>query len=204
MKAVAVVACSVLILAAAQSAEAALPTFTYNLTQKSLGDRTQICQLNMGFCSSNCGGPDKAPKNFCNVTTMGWGCGCSTKVPDFQGWQWPLNQQDCYGRGEACKTACAAADTSCLSDCTTTYSAKCGTDQQPPAYYNVDNVNDIPTYGPPSPSSNSSSNGTASGSSSSGNSSTTGGSKSSSSTNYAYSLGSMLSALVVAGGMMIL
>jgi len=68
----------------------------------------------------------------------------------------------------------------------------------------VDNVDDIPTYGPPSPNSNSSSNGTASGGSSSGNSSTTGGSKSSSSTNYAYSLGSMLSALVVAGGMMIL
>ncbi|CAG8547515.1 1752_t:CDS:2 [Paraglomus brasilianum] len=201
MKAVAVVACSVLILAAAQSAEAALPTFTYSLTQKSLGDRTQICQLNMGFCSTNCGGPDKAPKNFCNVTTMGWGCGCSTKVPDFQGWQWPLNQQDCFGRGEPAPPPMRHASMTVPQP---TLPSTCATDQQPPAYYNVDNVDDIPTYGPPSPNSNSSSNGTASGGSSSGNSSTTGGSKSSSSTNYAYSLGSMLSALVVAGGMMIL
>jgi len=201
MKVFIVIACSALVMAIVQ---AALPTFTYNLTEKSLGDRTQICQLNMGFCSENCGGPTQAPKNFCNVTTMGWGCGCSSKIPDFQGWQWPINQQDCIGRGEACKAACSAADQSCLSDCILTYSSKCGTDQQPPAYYNVDNVDDVPTYGPPAPSSNSSSNGTATGSS--GNSSTTGGgSKSSSSTNFAYSIGSMLSALVVvAGGLMML
>jgi len=196
MKAFFVVACSAM---AFMAVRAALPTFTYNLTEKSIGDRTQICQLNMGFCSDNCKGPNKAPKNFCNATTMGWGCGCDNKVPDLQGWQWPINQQDCIGRGEACKKACTPADQACFTDCTTTYSAKCGTDQEPPAYYNVDNVNDVPTYGPPSASSNSSSNGTAA-----GNSTTDGGSKSSSSTNFAYSLGSILSALVVAGGMMIL
>ncbi|CAG8519611.1 7559_t:CDS:2 [Paraglomus occultum] len=180
MKAYIVLACSALIMAVT----ATLPTFTYNLTEKSLGDRTSICQLNMGFCSENCGGPDKAPKNFCNVTTMGWGCGCSTKVPDFEGYQWPINQQDCIGRGEACKKACDAADSACLND----------------SYYNVDNVTDIPTYGPPS---NSSSNSTGSGSS--GNSTTGGSSKPSSSTNLVYSIGSTLSALVVvAVGLMIL
>jgi len=201
MKASFVIACGVLALAATQNAEAALPKFTYNLTAKPIGDRIGICNLNKGFCDTNCGGPSKAPKNFCNETTMGWGCGCSNKLPDLNGWLWPVNQQHCVGTGEACKAACNN-DQTCLSDCILTYSSKCGTENQPPAYYNVEDVNQVPTYGPPSASNSSSNSSNPSGS----NGTTTGGgSSASSSIRLDYTLGTFLSTLaIVAGGMMII
>lgn len=36
-----------------------LPEFQFILTQKSEPERDNICKTNMGFCESNCGGPNK-------------------------------------------------------------------------------------------------------------------------------------------------
>ena len=40
-----------------------LPVFQYRLTEKPEGDRIQICNLNKGFCDTNCGGPNKVCKS---------------------------------------------------------------------------------------------------------------------------------------------
>jgi hypothetical protein len=86
---------------------------------------------------------------------MGWGCGCSDKVPDLLGYEWPINREHCIGSGEACRKACGDpkipndSKPKCNNACFETYTQKCGTPQQPPAYYNVTDVNDTPTYAPP-------------------------------------------------------
>ncbi|CAG8485873.1 13628_t:CDS:2 [Acaulospora morrowiae] len=123
-------------------APTALPSFTYSLTEQSAAERQDLCNRNMGYCMNNCGGPDKAPKNFCNVTTMGWGCGCKDKIPDYQAYQWPINYANC-----ACQSACKG-DQSCIVACTKAYSSVCGTSDQPPAYYQVDDPSITPSYGP--------------------------------------------------------
>ncbi|CAI2171442.1 2950_t:CDS:10 [Funneliformis geosporum] len=139
----------------AQTNNPDLPAFQYNLTEKPEGERAQLCDSNKGFCQTNCGGPEKAPMNFCNSTTMGWGCGCLDKVPDYLGYQWPINHAHCIGTGEACKNACEGPKVpvenkpKCNIACVESYSQVCGTPKQPPAYYNVADVNTVPTYAPP-------------------------------------------------------
>ncbi|CAG8512404.1 6008_t:CDS:2 [Ambispora gerdemannii] len=192
----------------ARSAQAQLPTFTYNLNTKPLAEKQNLCEQNKGYCITNCGGINQAPKNFCNATTMGWGCGCLEKIPDYQAYEWPINYQDCLGHGEACKTACQSdqvpADQkgSCNTACVSSISSKCGTKDQPPAYYNVNDMLETPTYGPKTNSNNSTSK--------NGTSSSNNGTGSSNSavpigmTLYS-SLGSAVSAfIVVVGGMMLL
>ncbi|GBB94169.1 hypothetical protein RclHR1_02300010 [Rhizophagus clarus] len=137
------------------TADPNLPAFQFLLTQESEPQREQLCLLNMGFCETNCGGPNKAPMNFCNSTTMGWGCGCIDKVPDLLGYEWPINREHCIGSGQACTAACQDPKVpneqkqSCNEACSSTYTQKCGTPAQPPAYYNVPDIATIPTYAPP-------------------------------------------------------
>ncbi|CAG8558380.1 7237_t:CDS:2 [Funneliformis caledonium] len=132
-----------------------LPDFQYNLTVKTEPERISLCDANKGFCQTNCGGPEKAPMNFCNSTTMGWGCGCIDKVPDYLGYQWPINYAHCIGSGEACKEACGLPKVlpdnkpKCNNACIAEYSQLCGTPKQPPAYYNVADIATVPTYAPP-------------------------------------------------------
>ncbi|CAG8458929.1 uncharacterized protein OCT59_010294 [Rhizophagus irregularis] len=152
---IAVIAFAAFSNAQAQNATANLPDFQFLLTQKSEPERDNICKTNMGFCETNCGGPNKAPMNFCNVTTMGWGCGCSDKIPDLSAFQWPINREHCIGSGEACKLACQDPKVpnekkpDCNLACIDTYTSKCGTAAQPPAYYNVSDPAIVPTYAPP-------------------------------------------------------
>uniref|UniRef100_A0A1D1Z717 4Fe-4S ferredoxin-type domain-containing protein n=1 Tax=Anthurium amnicola TaxID=1678845 RepID=A0A1D1Z717_9ARAE len=129
-----------------------LPKFQFLLTSKPEADRVQLCEVNKGFCQTNCGGPQKAPMNFCNSTTMGWGCGCSDKVPDLVGYEWPINREHCIGSGQACQAACpGTSDVSkCSQACFTEITQKCGTSAQPPAYYAVSDPSVVPTYAPPS------------------------------------------------------
>jgi hypothetical protein len=99
---------------------------------------------------------------------MGWNCGCSEKVPDLSAYQWPINREHCIGTGEACKTACQDPKVpnekkpDCNQACIETYTQKCGTPAQPPAYYNVADIATVPTYAPPKSPTNSTSNGTSS------------------------------------------
>src|SRR6266498_1072377 len=86
---------------------------------------------------------------------MGWGCGCIDQIPDYVGYEWPINFAHCMGSGEACKDACGGTKVpvenkpKCNEACIETYSQTCGTPKQPPAYYNVSDVASVPTYAPP-------------------------------------------------------
>jgi len=86
---------------------------------------------------------------------MGWGCGCKEKIPDYLGFQWPINFAHCIGSGEACKDACQSTKVpdkdkpKCNGACFEVYSQTCGTPKQPPAYYNVSDIATVPTYAPP-------------------------------------------------------
>ncbi|CAG8781963.1 3948_t:CDS:2, partial [Racocetra persica] len=134
-----------------------LPVFNYSLTQKTPEERAALCAQNKNYCTTNCN--NKAPMNFCNNQTMGWGCGCSDKVPDFQAYQWPINYADCIGKGEACKQSCGQTNFTCIQACSAYYSNRCGSPSQPPAYYNTTDENTPPSYAPP-PTDSSSANGT--------------------------------------------
>ncbi|CAG8715814.1 9917_t:CDS:2 [Gigaspora margarita] len=159
-----------------------LPTFNYSLTQETPANREQLCASNKAYCSTNCGDAN----NFCNNETMGWGCGCSNKVPDFQGYQWPINYADCVNRGQACKAVCQSDATPadkkipCNQACSAAYSDKCGSPSQPACYYNTSDINTPPTYTAPLDNSKNSTSG-------------------------AFSISSAISALtIVAAGMMML
>src|SRR5436305_395621 len=134
---------------------------------------------------------------------MGWGCGCIDKVPNLLGYEWPLNREHCIGSGEACKAACGDPSVpnekkpKCNQACVETYTQKCGTPEQPPAYYVVPDVNTVPTYAPPETAKNPTTDGK-------GKTGNTNGSEQQSSAS-TLSLGNAATALViVASGMSLL
>jgi len=181
------------------TSSASLPAFTFNLVSEPIADRENLCSQNMGYCINNCGGTSKAPKNFCNATTMGWGCGCVDKVPDYQAYQWPINYANCVGCGQACQSACQG-NNSCIASCSSAYNAVCGTPNQPPAYYEVSDPSITPSYGPPNNSTATTGSATVSSTSSPDNSTTT--TKSNDANVLSYSMLYLL--VIVAGGMMML
>jgi hypothetical protein len=219
MKFTAVVACSLALVAAqnvaAQAAaptstpappapSADLPSFTFVLTSLPVGERDNLCAQNKGFCITSCGA-EKPPMNFCNSTTMGWGCGCINKVPDYLGYQWPINYAHCTGSQAACQKACTAGNNACFAACAKTWGG-CGSPSQPPAYYQVSDIAQIPTYAPPTAASNgTSSNGTSTAPAGSSSTSKPAGTSSSANSGLSFNLVSTLSALtIVAAGMMML
>lgn len=109
---------------------------------------------------------------------MGWGCGCSDKIPDLSAYQWPINREHCIGSGEACKTACQDPKVpnekkpECNLACIETFTQKCGTPAQPLAYYNVPDSETVPTYAPPKSSTTDSANNSTSTSGTNGSQST--------------------------------
>ncbi|CAG8584562.1 9038_t:CDS:2, partial [Dentiscutata erythropus] len=132
--------------------------------------------------------------------------GCATKVPDFQGYQWPINYQDCVNRGQTCQTACQSSTVSvdkkgpCNQACSASYSNLCGTANQPAAYYNTSDVDAIPSYGPPTNNNTNSGNNGPSGSptgSSNSSASDTPAKSDASSLSIAFSISSAISALVI-------
>ncbi|KAG9301192.1 hypothetical protein G9A89_012575 [Geosiphon pyriformis] len=133
-----------------------IPPFVYNLTMKPTTERQALCAANKAYCTSTCGGDEKqAPRNFCNVTTLGWGCGCLQHIPNFEAQEWPINYADCSGRGQACQAVCQSDRVSnvdkgaCNTACASTYFSKCGTKDQPAsANYVVEDISITPSYGP--------------------------------------------------------
>lgn len=144
-----------------------LPKFTYNLVNETKTTRDNIRLQNMNYCLTTCGGASNALKNFLNVTTMGWGCGCGSKTPDFKFYEWPINTEDCRNRGLACTAACQTdtipfeKKSGCNTACNIVYNMQCGTANQVYYRYDVENESDIPSYSsendPGNPSASSSS-----------------------------------------------
>ncbi|CAG8499329.1 3773_t:CDS:10 [Diversispora eburnea] len=126
-----------------------LPKFTYNLINEAKTTRDNIRSQNINYCVTTCGG---ASNNFLNVTTMGWGCGCSLKTPDFKFYEWPINIEDCRNRGLACAAACQSDTTpvekksECNIACSKVYAMQCGTANQVQYHYEVETEADIPSY----------------------------------------------------------
>jgi hypothetical protein len=146
--------------------------------------------------------------NFCNSTTMAWGCGCIDKVPNFQGYEWPINFAHCQGSNAACQAACGAGNNACAAACLKTWGSTCGTASQPAAYYRTEDIAQVPTYTGPAAASGSA-NSTAPSTSAKPNTTTTTATATnkanSANSGLAFSFGSAISALaVVAAGMMML
>ncbi|ORX91962.1 hypothetical protein K493DRAFT_339046 [Basidiobolus meristosporus CBS 931.73] len=108
--------------------------------------RVDICNRQTAYCSNNCGGPNEAPKNFCNTKTMGWGCGCKTKTPDFKPYLWPIVLEECQGKAADCNKKCPNDNNAnqCYAACSTKF--QCGTPNSPPSYLEVSDQNATPLY----------------------------------------------------------
>ncbi|KAK9718839.1 hypothetical protein K7432_005171 [Basidiobolus ranarum] len=84
--------------------------------------------------------------NFCNPKTMGWGCGCKIKKPDFPPYRWPVVVAECEGMKADCNAKCPQDNNinTCYTACTGKY--LCNTDKAPPSYLQVSDVNATPAY----------------------------------------------------------
>ncbi|CAO3648319.1 unnamed protein product [Mucor hiemalis] len=130
---------------------AGLPTVQWDILRMEPNARENLCQRQTAYCANNCGGPSEAPKNFCNSTSMAWGCGCKNKNPDFTPFLWPVVQAECSGKLQECQILCNT-ETNRSNTCATTCNAyyQCGTDKAPPSYLQTENPTDTPSYdGPP-------------------------------------------------------
>ncbi|KAJ1724826.1 hypothetical protein LPJ53_000962 [Coemansia erecta] len=120
---------------------------TWKITSLDSGSRSNLCALQISTCQNNCGGPDQAPMAFCNTTTLGWGCGCLTKTPDFDTWNWPVPAADCKGSNEACVANCNVESgdrSACFVNCQDTH--KCNTEDAPVSYTETSDVDTAPSY----------------------------------------------------------
>ncbi|GAN03372.1 hypothetical protein MAM1_0039c02825 [Mucor ambiguus] len=130
---------------------AGLPNVEWDILKIDPSARENLCQRQTAYCANNCGGPNQAPKNFCNATTMAWGCGCSHKVADFAPFLWPVVQAECSGKAQECQMICnkdTVNPSTCAATCNTYY--QCDTDKAPPSYLQTESPNDTPSYnGPP-------------------------------------------------------
>ncbi|KAI8384412.1 uncharacterized protein BYT42DRAFT_562473 [Radiomyces spectabilis] len=122
-----------------------LPNVDWDILRMDAANRENLCQRQIAYCANNCGGPNEAPKNFCNSTSMAWGCGCKRKVPDFTPYLWPIVQGECSGKYQACQTACITAkDAKCATACNDYY--QCGSPNAPPSYLQTEYPTDTPSY----------------------------------------------------------
>ncbi|KAI8324147.1 hypothetical protein GQ54DRAFT_296304 [Martensiomyces pterosporus] len=120
---------------------------TWKITSLDAGRRANLCALQIQTCQNNCGGPDQAPMAFCNETTLAWGCGCSTKTPDFALWNWPVPAADCEGSAGVCRNNCNSASgdrNTCFENCSATH--KCNSEDAPISYTNSTDTSIPPSY----------------------------------------------------------
>ncbi|KAK9722018.1 hypothetical protein K7432_002990 [Basidiobolus ranarum] len=108
--------------------------------------RIELCNRQKGYCTINCGGVDQDPMNFCNPKTMGWGCGCKSKVPDQTAYLWPVVVAECEGKAEDCKMKCLKDNNpnQCYVACSSKF--QCRTPNSPPSFLSVSDVNATPLY----------------------------------------------------------
>ncbi|KAI8144518.1 hypothetical protein BJV82DRAFT_607596 [Fennellomyces sp. T-0311] len=97
-----------------------LPIGTWSILQLNESSRAAVCKQQNDFCASECGGPAMTSLNFCNQTTMAWGCNCRNKVPDCPPYQWPVTLAECQGREQKCESGCTDHPTEslCVEGCT--------------------------------------------------------------------------------------
>ncbi|KAI8584317.1 hypothetical protein K450DRAFT_219292 [Umbelopsis ramanniana AG] len=123
------------------------------------GERANICQRQISYCSTMCGSPSQAATNFCNATSMAWNCVCTNSNNGSNAtYLDPVSFAECNGKSIACSAACPAdaQRSTCVQSCTNFYS--CGTSKAPASYLQTGNQNDTPAYnGPPPPASSSAS-----------------------------------------------
>ncbi|RUS25579.1 hypothetical protein BC938DRAFT_471942 [Jimgerdemannia flammicorona] len=203
-----------------------LPPQTWTILQESDQKRASVCDTQKSYCTNNCGGPGKDPKNFCNVTSMAWGCGCSvssqsfthvfpfsidinpsphpqTKAPDINYYSWPIVQEECTGRSQACQMSCLVPKGvpdvgKCQIACNQYY--QCGSANAPKSYLETNSPTDTPLYFAPvvSNTSNTSTTNTTT------NTSTTTKTGNAIGKNVAEMLGSVAIALLVAAGVVMI
>ncbi|RUP48689.1 hypothetical protein BC936DRAFT_144169 [Jimgerdemannia flammicorona] len=180
-----------------------LPPQTWTILQESDQKRASVCDTQKSYCTNNCGGPGKDPKNFCNVTSMAWGCGCSTKAPDINYYSWPIVQEECTGRSQACQMSCLVPKGvpdvgKCQIACNQYY--QCGSANAPKSYLETNSPTDTPLYFAPvvSNTSNTSTTNTTT------NTSTTAKTGNAIGKNVAEMLGSVAIALMVAAGVVMI
>ncbi|KAJ2356730.1 hypothetical protein IWW50_002621 [Coemansia erecta] len=136
-----------LLIASAAASVSAAGTQAWKITSLSSGERSNLCDRQIQTCQNNCGGPKEAPMAFCNSTTMAWGCGCKSKTPDFETWNWPVPAADCSGSNQACQANCNAGSgdrSKCFSSCSDTH--KCNTEDAPVSYTTTTDPKFAPKY----------------------------------------------------------
>ncbi|KAJ2842721.1 hypothetical protein IWW36_005804 [Coemansia brasiliensis] len=137
---------ALLISSVAASANAA-DTKVWKITDLGSGERANLCDRQIQTCQNNCGGPKEALMAFCNTTTMAWGCGCRTKTPDFETWNWPVPAADCRGSNQVCQENCNSQSgdrSACFENCAATH--KCNTEDAPVSYTTSADVQTPPQY----------------------------------------------------------
>ncbi|KAI8878896.1 hypothetical protein K501DRAFT_126405, partial [Backusella circina FSU 941] len=136
-----------------------LPDVNWDILRIDPPSRENLCQRQVAYCSTNCGGPSEAVKNFCNATTMAWGCGCSKKTPDFTPFLWPVVQAECSGKAQECQLICNGNrkdPSTCAATCNAYY--QCGTDKAPPSFLQTNSPSDMPSYDGPIKAANTTAN----------------------------------------------
>ncbi|KAI8993665.1 hypothetical protein BDB01DRAFT_337799 [Pilobolus umbonatus] len=124
-----------------------LPDIDWTILNLDPSARENLCERQKSYCSSSCGGPQEAMKNFCNITTMGWGCDCASKKSNPLNFLWPIVHAECSGKAQACQMMCyqdKINPSACATLCNSYY--LCGTDNAPPSYLETILPTDLPSY----------------------------------------------------------
>jgi hypothetical protein len=128
------------------AAVAVMGSAGWELKDEPIATRRTLCESNKAICATHCGGANKAPMNFCNVTTMGWNCGCSDKTPTLEDHEWPIVYAECQGRRLDCQKKCSDVPVdkypACQNECTETYD--CDRGKMPPSNLRVSSVEVVP------------------------------------------------------------
>jgi len=88
------------------------------------------------------------PKNFCNITSMAWGCGCLNKAPSYPVYLWPIVDTECSDKLQACQSECLTMSSTQMAPCQSACNAyfQCGSANAPPSYLETNQSTDIPLY----------------------------------------------------------
>ncbi|RKP12404.1 hypothetical protein BJ684DRAFT_21054 [Piptocephalis cylindrospora] len=125
-------------------------TSDWQITSRDNATRQGVCSDQIQRCMIDCGGSANSPKNFCNPTTMGWGCGCGNATPKTPKYLWPVTLSECNGKLEDCinnvcpKTKTGADVITCQTSCRSTYG--CNEGKAPATHLEVNDVNEVPDY----------------------------------------------------------
>ncbi|CAO3659714.1 hypothetical protein G6F70_003839 [Rhizopus microsporus] len=126
-----------------------LPVTTWSIIQLNETERTSVCNNQTSFCKDQCGGDNYITTNFCNTTTMAWGCNCSNHIPSSPPYHWPIVVAECQGKESSCLAGCGdgVAKDICRDACSRYY--KCDQAGGPKSGLRVDRPDQPPVYDVP-------------------------------------------------------